>query len=92
MFDSDVKEELEFKIHILTKKDKKTAEALYKKMDEIVNSTPETIQHYKNLKHDLKSCKRVHIEKSFVLIFQVFPEKNFILFLDFDHHDKIYRR
>ena len=49
-----------------------------------------SIKRYKNLRHDLSDFKRVHIDKSFVLTFKVDLANNFILFYDFDHHDKVY--
>jgi mRNA-degrading endonuclease RelE of RelBE toxin-antitoxin system len=39
----------------------------------------------------MKEFKRVHIDNSFVLIFKVDFNKKFILFVDFDHHDRIYK-
>ena len=44
--------------------------AEYKKISEIVANTPDTINRYKNLRHDLKEFKRVHIGH-FVLSFKV---------------------
>ena len=61
-----------------------------KKIKEIVGSDPSTIDHYKNLRRDLKEYKRVHINNHFVLSFKVDKQKNFILFVDFEHHDKAY--
>lgn len=74
----------------LVKKDKKTAEIIYKKIKEIVNNDPEGIKRYKNLRYNLSDLKRVHIGKSFVLTFKVDISNNFILFWDFDHHDNVY--
>ena len=71
----------------LFKKDKKLYEQILKKIYEISNS--QYIEHYKNLKHDLKEFKRAHIGK-FVLIFRFDKKENIIYFTDFDHHDKIY--
>ncbi len=90
MFDFDLTDELKLKISKLVKKDKKKVEIINKKIKEIINSSPESIQHYKNLRYDLKEFKRVHIDKHFVLTFKVDLSKNFILFADFDHHDNIY--
>jgi len=90
MFDFDLSDGLKMKIKKLLKKDKKKAEIIYKKIKEITNSDQDSIEHYKNLKHDLSDYKRVHIDKSFVLTFKVDLTNNFILFYDFDHHDKIY--
>ena len=90
MFRYDFSDELKLKISKLVKKDKKKVEIINKKIKEIVNNDTETIKRYKNLKHDLSDFKRVHIDKSFVLAFKVDLANNFILFVDFDHHDKIY--
>ncbi|MFH1307060.1 MAG: addiction module toxin RelE [Candidatus Micrarchaeota archaeon] len=91
MFKYDFSQVLKLKIKKLAKKDKKKAKIIKKKTDEIINSPPEAIKHYKNLRHDLSNLKRVHIDKHFVLTFEVNLEKNFILFADFDHHDRIYK-
>lgn len=90
MFDFDLSDELKLKIRKLVKKDKKKAEIINKKIKEVINSDFESIDHYKNLRYDLKNFKRVHIDKHFVLTFKVDKEKNFILFEDFDHHDNVY--
>lgn len=88
MFDFDLSDELKFKIRKLVKKDKKKVEIIHKKIKEIINT--ESVEHYKNLRYDLKEFKRVHIDKHFVLTFKVDKEKNFILFVDFAHHDDVY--
>ena len=90
MFRYSLSDKLQLIVKKLVRKDKKIAEIIYRKIKEIVNSTPETIQHYKNLRYDLSDYKRVHIDKSFVLTFKVDIANNFILFWDFDHHDNIY--
>ena len=92
MFDYDISDELKFKIKKLVKKDKKRADILQKKIKQIINSNEESINHYKNLKHDLRKFKRVHIDRSFVLTFNVDLKNNFILFIDFNHHDTIYKK
>jgi len=90
MFDFDLSDELKYKIKKLVKKDKKRVEIINKKIKEIIKCDSVSINHYKNLRHDLKELKRVHIDRSFVLTFNVDLQKNFILFVDFDHHDRIY--
>ena len=90
MFDFDLTDELKIKIRKLLKKDKVKVEIINKKIKEIIGNDGESIERYKNLRRDLKHLKRVHIDKHFVLTFRVDKEKNFILFEDFDHHDKIY--
>lgn len=72
----------------LQKKDKQLYENLLNKMEEIINSPD--IEHYKNLRYDLKEFKRAHVGH-FVLAFKFDKINNLVLFTDFDHHDKIYR-
>ena len=72
----------------LSKKDKTLYEQLVNKIDDIISS--EDIEHYKNLRYNLKDSKRVHIG-SFVLIFQYDKNTDIINFDDFNHHDKIYK-
>ena len=92
MFDFDLTDELKLIIRKLVKKDKKKVEIINKKIKEIINSNKDSINHYKNLRHDLSEYKRVHIDRNFVLVFKVDLFNNFILFVDFDHHDKVYKK
>jgi len=70
----------------LSKKDKELYNQVLKKIDEVIHS--EDVEHYKNLRYNMKESKRVHIGH-FVLIFQYIKDKNMINFDDFDHHDNI---
>ncbi len=72
----------------LSKKNGEIYKQIIKKINEIINS--EDVEHYKNLRHDLKEFKRVHIGH-FVLTFKLDKNKNLISFEDFDHHDNIYK-
>ena len=90
MFDFDLSDELRLKIRRLLKKDKKKVEIINKKIKEIINNDKYAINRYKTLRYSLKQFKRVKINKHFVLTFKINTEKNFILFVDFDHHDKVY--
>ncbi|MDD5163900.1 MAG: addiction module toxin RelE [Candidatus ainarchaeum sp.] len=91
-FDYDFSPKLRRIIQKLVKNDRHRAGIIYNKVKEIINSDETTIEHYKNLRHDLSNQKRVHVDESFVLTFSFDKKKKFILFLDFDHHDNIYRR
>lgn len=90
MFDFDLTDLLKLKIKKIAKKDSELAKIINKKIKEIIKQNEKTIDRYKNLRYDLKEYKRVHITKSFVLPFKVDKGEKFILFTDFDHHDKIY--
>ena len=46
-------------------------------------------QHYKNLRKPLQRLKRIHIDKSFVLVFSVDENRKHIIIEDYDHHDTI---
>ncbi|PIN94915.1 addiction module toxin RelE [Candidatus Pacearchaeota archaeon CG10_big_fil_rev_8_21_14_0_10_30_48] len=72
----------------LERKDKQLYENLINKMNEVLNSID--IEHYKNLRYDLKEFKRIHVGH-FVLVFKFDKISNLIFFSDFDHHDKIYK-
>ena len=88
MYNFYISENLEKKLSRLSKKDKEIYNQILKKIDEIIHS--KNIDHYKNLRYDMKDSKRVHIGH-FVLIFRYKKEENLILFDDFEHHDNIYK-
>jgi YafQ family addiction module toxin component len=90
MFDFNLSDELRFIIKKLKKKDPKKVKIISKKIKQIISCDSETINHYKNLRYGLKNYKRVHIGKSFVLTFEADIKNNFILFVDFNHHDRAY--
>jgi YafQ family addiction module toxin component len=90
MFDFDISNELKLLIRKLSKKDKAKVLILNKKIKEIINNNNKSIDRYKNCRYDLKDYKRVHIDKSFVLLFKVNKENNIIFFWRLKHHDDAY--
>jgi mRNA-degrading endonuclease RelE of RelBE toxin-antitoxin system len=81
MHEFEIKPEL-YKILVkLSKKDKKSYEVI----------SSEDIEHYKNLRYNMKDSKRIHI-RHFVLVFSFDKSKDFVSFEDYDHHDKIYKK
>ena len=92
VFKCDFTKEIITKIKKLAKKDPVLHEILQKKIEEIINQTPETIEHYKNLKYNISDRMRAHIGKSHVLTFAYFKNEELIYFWDFAHHDEIYKR
>jgi len=72
----------------LYKKDRRRLEAVLNKIHEIIKC--KDLNHYKNLSHEMKDYKRVHIDTHFVLVFKL--EGDIIKFEDLQHHDVIYRR
>ena len=82
---------LKQKLKLLFQRDTRRYEIVMKKIEKIAMADEYEIEHYKNLRFPQQNQKRVHIDKSFVLIFSYNKQKKFILFLDFDHHDNIYK-
>ena len=74
----------------LFKKEKRRYDILMSKLEEIL--TCENVEHYKNLRKPLQRFKRVHINSNFVLAFQYDKKQDLVIFFDFDHHDKIYKK
>lgn len=89
MYSYEIIPSLQKILNKLSKKNKAAYEQVLKKIEEVINSYD--VEHYKNLKYNMKDKKRVHIG-NFVLIFKFVKEENKIIFLDFDHHDRIYKR
>ena len=71
----------------LEKKDKQLYENVLNKMNEGISNRD--VEHYKNLRYDLKEFKRVQISH-FVLVFKIDHQKKMVSFEDYDHHDLIY--
>ena len=88
MREFEIKPELDKKLVKSSKKDKRAYEVVMEKIDEVVNSYD--VEPYKNLRHNMKDSKRVHIGH-FVLVFSYDKKKDFLSFLDYDHHDSIYK-
>jgi len=87
MYSHEIIPSLQKKLNKLSKKDKLLFEQLLKKIEEVINS--EDIEHYKNLRYAMKDRKRIHIGP-FVLVFKFIKFESKVIFIDFDHHDKIY--
>jgi len=74
----------------LFKKEKRKYDILMTKMEEIL--TCENIEHNKNLRKPLQRFIKVHINSNFVLAFKYDKDQDIVIFYDFDHHDKIYKK
>lgn len=88
MREFEIKTELMKTLQKISKKDKQTYEKIMNKIQEVIYSP--NINHYKNLRYDMKDSKRVHIGH-FVLVFSYDERDDFVCFEDYDHHDKIYK-
>ncbi|MFH1834725.1 MAG: addiction module toxin RelE [Methanobacteriota archaeon] len=89
MRESEIKPHLQKILKKLSKRDKVAYEAVIKKIDEVVNSP--NVEHYKNLRYDMKDKKRVHVASSFILVFTYDKSNDLLSFIDYDHHNKIYQ-
>jgi mRNA interferase RelE/StbE/toxin YoeB len=85
-FSVEISERLDKKFDKLAKKNKKQLSIIHKKTEEI----RENPHHYKPLGGDKKGTRRVHIDKSFVLTYDIDEKNKVIRLLDYDHHDNIY--
>ena len=81
-----ISEELNKKFDKLSKKNKKQLEIINKKVQQIL----ENLYHFKPLRGDMYGSRRVHIDKSFVLIYEIDEINKIVKLLDYDHHDNIY--
>jgi YafQ family addiction module toxin component len=70
----------------LSKKNPKQLQIIFAKVEQIVKNP----YHFKPLRGDMHGARRVHIDKSFVLTYEIDEENKIITILDYDHHDKIY--
>lgn len=82
----DISELADEKFRKLAKKNRKQLEIIQKKIEQIL----EMPHHYKSLHGDMHGAYRVHIDKSFVLIYEIDEPQKTVRVLDYDHHDKIY--
>lgn len=82
-----IEEKLRKTLIKIRNKDKVLYSATLNKIEEIISC--ENIDNYKNLRAPMNNCKRVHLKKSFVLIFMIPNEE--VIFLRLKHHDDIYK-
>ena len=87
MYSYELRKSVEKIFFKLAKKNSKQLMIIEKKIQEI----RENPQHYKNLRKPLQHLKRVHIDKSFVMVFSVDENKKHIIIENYDHHDNIYK-
>ena len=84
MYSYELRKSVEKIFFKLTKKNPKQLLIIENKIQEIRKNP----QHYKNLRKPLQHLKRIHIDKSFVLVFSVDENNKHIIIEDYEHHDK----
>ena len=87
MYGLEIKEEADRIFSKLAKKNPPQLRIIHKKIAEI----RERPFGYKFLRTPLHGFNRVHIDRSFVLVFKVDHEQKLIVIYYFDHHDFIYQ-
>ena len=87
MYDYELRKSVETIFFKIAKKNPKQLEIIFKKIEEIVTNP----HRYKNLRRPLQHLKRVHIDRSFVLVFSIDEENKLVVIEDYDHHDNVYR-
>lgn len=91
VFTYDYSPELRETLEKIRKKHRPLYEATLKKIDEIISRDNQTIEFYKNLRHDQSDFKRVHVLSHYVLFFKVYKNDNLIYFQKLRHHDEAYK-
>ena len=86
MYSLESKPDVDKKFLKLSKKNPKQMEIITKKIKQIL----ENPYHFKPLRGDMHGARRVHIDKSFVLTYEIDENNKLITLLDYDHHDNIY--
>ena len=70
----------------LARKDRKRLEIIDNKIKEIL----ENPQRFKPLRGYMHGSRRVHIDSSFVLVYEIDEKAKVVRIIDFDHHDSVY--
>lgn len=72
----------------LAKKNPKQLKIIAKKLEEILDNP----YRFKPLSNVMKGQRRVHIDKSFVLVYSIDEQNKTVILEDYDHHDRIYNK
>ena len=81
-----ISDEADKKFQKLRKRNKNQLGLIDNKIRQIL----ENPYHFNPLRGDMYGARRVHIDKSFVLTFEVIENAKTVRILDYEHHDKIY--
>ncbi|MFH1562925.1 MAG: type II toxin-antitoxin system mRNA interferase toxin, RelE/StbE family [Nitrospirota bacterium] len=86
MYKIAIKESLDEKFKKLQNKNKEMLRLINRKVQDIL----EDPYRFKPLRKPLQNKRRVHIDGSFVLIYEINEKEKIVTLFDFDHHDNIY--
>jgi len=87
MYSLEVKEGVDRTFARMAKKDRERLEAVERKVAEIL----EDPRRFKPLRAPMQNKRRVHVGP-FVLVYEIDEARGVVVLLDFEHHDKVYRR
>ena len=87
MYTIEVSELADEKFYKIAKKNKVLFEAINKKIEEL-KVNPE---HFKPLRGQMKGERRIHFGH-FVMTFEINYINKVVKIIDFDHHDRIYKK
>ena len=87
IYEMIVKDGVAKQLQVLRKRNSILYEKLHKKVNQICHHP---YHRYKILKKPMQHLQRVHIDKSFVLVFKVNHQSKTVELLRFEHHDKVY--
>lgn len=87
MYDLEIKPTADKIFRKLAKKNPRQLKIIGKKIKEICTNPG---HKYKHLKKPLENFYRVHIDKNFVLIFDIDHLEEVVVIYYFDHHDNVY--
>ena len=82
----EISDQADKKFKKLQGRNKKQLEIIEKKVRQILDNP----YHCKPLRGDMHGSRRAHIDKSFVLVYEVDEKTRTVRILDYDHHDKVY--
>ncbi len=82
----EISDALDAKFKKMTARERKRLNVIIKKTEQILADP----HHFKPLRGDMHGARRVHIDGSFVLTYEIDEARKTVRLLDFDHHDKIY--
>ncbi|MBI5158684.1 type II toxin-antitoxin system mRNA interferase toxin, RelE/StbE family [Candidatus Micrarchaeota archaeon] len=87
MYSLELKQGVYVTFKKLEKKGKKKLEIINNKIQEIL----ENPKRFKPLRAPMQNLRRVHIDKSFVLVYEINEQAKTVVVLDYDHHDNVYK-
>ncbi|NYB26618.1 MAG: type II toxin-antitoxin system RelE/ParE family toxin [Methanobacteriaceae archaeon] len=73
-------------------KDPKSYNNVIAKIKQVAITLELNPDYCKNLRAPLQKYKRVHVNRSHVLVFQVDKKNRLMIVYDYDHHKRVYRK